>query len=226
VIVLIHGGPFFMEACALNWTKQFWTSRGWAHIDINYGGSTGFGRAFRESLHGHWGIMDIHDAYSSVLELSKLGLVDHTRAVIHGGSAGGYSTLQAATTLPNAFAVGSPHYGISEMRKLDAILHKQEYFLCDRLMGGTFEECPEVWKERSPIYHVNKIKMPMLFLQGEIDTVIPVAQMEEMVEILKKNGNDAELMIFPGEGHGWRKAITIRQSLEKELEYFTRVLKI
>jgi dipeptidyl aminopeptidase/acylaminoacyl peptidase len=189
--------------------------------------------------------MDIHDAYASVLALSKLGLVDDKRAVIHGGSAGGYSILQAATTLPNAFAVGSPHFGISDMRKLDAIMHKQEYFLCNRLMGGTWEECSDVWKSRSPVYHVDKIKMPMLvscpkfklsislymfhsltrkFLQGEIDTIIPVAQMKEMVNKLKKNGNDVDLVIFPGEGHGWRMATTVKQSLEKESEYFSRVL--
>lgn len=137
-------------------------------IDVNYGGSTGFGRAFRESLHGHWGIMDIHDAWSTVLSLSSLSsppnlnLVDPTRAAIHGGSAGGYSTLQASTTLPHAFAVGSPHYGISDMRKLDEILHKQEYFLCDRLMGGAWVERGDVWRERSPIYHVGRIRMPML----------------------------------------------------------------
>lgn len=106
--------------------------------------------------------MDIYDAWGVVLTLSSEGLVDKNRAAIHGGSAGGYTTLQAATTLPNAFAVGSPHYGISDMRKLDEILHKQEYFLCDRLMGGKWEVCADVWKERSPIYHVEEIKMPML----------------------------------------------------------------
>lgn len=131
-------------------------------LDINYGGSTGFGRAVLESLHGHWGILDIHDAYASILELSKLDLVDHTRAAVYGGSAGGFSTFQLATTLPNAFAVGSAFFGISDVRKLDAVIQKQEYFLCDRLMGGTYEDCPEVWKERSPIFHVDRIKMPML----------------------------------------------------------------
>lgn len=115
-----------------------------------------------ESLHGQWGVLDINDAHQSVIELDKLGLVDKNRAVIHGGSAGGYAVLQIATSLPTAFAAGSPQYGISDMKKLDEILHKFEYYLCDRLMGGTYEEIPEIWKERSPIYHVHKIKMPML----------------------------------------------------------------
>ena len=116
----------------------------------------------RQSLHGGWGDLDIRDAYESVIELDKLGLADKNRAVVHGGSAGGYAVLQIATSLPTAFAAGSPQYGISEMKKLDDILHKFEYYLCDRLMGGTYQEIPEVWKQRSPLYHVDKIKMPML----------------------------------------------------------------
>lgn len=178
VVVLIDGGPFYMETANLDWTKQFFTSRGWAQyvvrspsffyllffasLDVNYGGSTGFGRAFRESLHGKWGLLDIEDAYQSVLKLDALGYVDAQRAVVHGGSAGGYSVLQLATTLPKAFRAGSPHYGISDMRKLDEVLHKFEYYLCDRLMGGTWEECEPVWRARSPIYHADKIIMPLL----------------------------------------------------------------
>jgi len=224
VLVLIHGGPFFMESPALNWSKQFFTSRGWAHVDVNYGGSTGFGRAFRESLHENWGILDIHDAHETVLKLASLGLVDATRTAVHGGSAGGYSVLQMATTLPDAFAVGSPHYGISDMRKLDEILHKFEYNLCDRLMGGTWEECESVWRERSPIYHVDKAKMPLLFLQGLDDTVIPAQQMIEMVDTMKQRGSKVELVLFEGEGHGWRKASTIQTALERELTFFNEVL--
>ncbi len=118
--------------------------------------------SYRESLHSKWGILDIQDAYHSVLQLDEMGLLDKNRAVVHGGSAGGYSVLQIATTLPTEFAAGAPQYGISDMRKLDEILHKFEYYLCDRLMGGTYEEITEVWHERSPIYHVDKIKMPLL----------------------------------------------------------------
>ena len=131
-------------------------------VDVHYGGSTGFGRAFRESLHGKWGILDIHDAHQSVVELAKLGLADQKRACIYGGSAGGYSTLQAATTLPDAFAAGAALYGISDMKKLDDILHKFEYHLCDRLMGAPYEENVQLWKDRSPIFNVDKIRMPLL----------------------------------------------------------------
>ncbi|KAJ7583310.1 alpha beta-hydrolase [Mycena floridula] len=222
VVVFIHGGPWYMETAALDWTKQFFMTRGWAHIDVNYGGSTGFVRAFRETLHGKWGVLDINDAYQSVLELGKLGLVDPKRAVVHGSSAGGYAVLQIATDLPDAFAAGSPHYGISDMRKLDEI--QFEYYLCDRLMGGTWEECEEVWRERSPIYHVDKIEMPLLILQGLADTVIPAEQMINMVDVLKSKGTKVELVLFEGEGHGWRKASTVQTALERELAFFNEVL--
>ncbi|KAL4256389.1 Xaa-Pro dipeptidyl-peptidase/Cocaine esterase [Pleurotus pulmonarius] len=224
VVVLIHGGPFYMEPSALDWSKQFFTSRGWAHLDVNYGGSTGFGRAYRESLHSKWGILDIQDAYHSVLQLDEMGLLDKNRAVVHGGSAGGYSVLQIATTLPTEFAAGAPQYGISDMRKLDEILHKFEYYLCDRLMGGTYEEITEVWHERSPIYHVDKIKMPLLVLQGAKDTVVPAEQMINMVKTIQAAGGKAELVLFPDEGHGWRQAKSIQTTLERELSFFGEVL--
>lgn len=117
---------------------------------------------YRESLHGKWGILDIQDAHQSVVELGKLGLADTKRACIYGGSAGGYSTLQAATTLPDAFAAGAALYGISDMKKLDDILHKFEYHLCDRLMGSSYKDNVQLWKDRSPIFNVDKIKMPLL----------------------------------------------------------------
>jgi dipeptidyl aminopeptidase/acylaminoacyl peptidase len=129
---------------------------------VNYGGSSGFGRAYRESLHGKWGLLDVEDVYQSVLKLDTLGLVDAKRAVVHGTSAGGYSVLQMATTHPTAFAAGAPQFGVSDMRKMGEVLHKFQYYLCARLMGGMWEECESVWKERSPIYHVDNIKMPLL----------------------------------------------------------------
>ncbi|KAJ8508281.1 hypothetical protein ONZ45_g9438 [Pleurotus djamor] len=224
VVVLIHGGPFYMEPSALDWSKQFFTSRGWAYLDVNYGGSTGFGRAYRESLHGKWGLLDIEDAYQSILKLDEMGLLDSKRAVVHGGSAGGYSVLQIATMLPTAFAAGAPQYGISDMRKLDEILHKFEYHLCDRLMGGKYEEIPEVWHERSPIYHVEKIKMPLLVLQGGKDTVVPADQMINMVKIIQDAGGKAELVLFLDEGHGWRQAKSVQTALERELLFFGEVL--
>ncbi|KAJ7019907.1 Alpha/Beta hydrolase protein, partial [Mycena alexandri] len=216
VLVLIHGGPLYFESANLEWTKHFFTSRGHllkyfnlnfvCSIDVNYGGSTGFGRAFRENLHGKWGLLDIADAHRSVLQLDALGLVDAKRAAVHGESADGYSVLQIATTLPDAFAVGAPQCGINDMGKLDQILHKFEYYLCDRLMGRTWEECESVWRERSPVYHADKIRVPLLnweFLQGEDDTVIPAQQ---MVETIKAQGGKVDLVLFPGEGHGWRQA--------------------
>ncbi|KAI0078408.1 alpha/beta-hydrolase [Panus rudis PR-1116 ss-1] len=226
VVVLMHGGPFYMEPAALDWSKQFWTTRGWAHVDVNYAGSSGFGRAYRESLHGKWGLLDILDAHQSILALSSppLSLLDPTRAVVHGGSAGGYAVLQLATMLPDAFAAGSPHYGISDMKKLDECLHKFEWGLCERLGDMSDEEKEKVWRERSPIWNVDKIRMPMLILQGKQDTVIPAEQMIEMVDTIKSNGGKCELVLFDGEGHGWRKAETIRSALEREEVFFEEVL--
>ncbi|KAJ7102787.1 alpha/beta-hydrolase [Mycena epipterygia] len=229
VVVLIHGGSFYMETANLDWTKQFWTSRGWAHVDVNYGGSTGFGRAYRESLHSKWGALDVQDAYESVVALAARGLVDEKRAVVHGGSAGGYTVLQIATTLPTAFAAGAPHYGVSDMHDLDEKLHKFECYLCDRLMGGTWEECkhkdPNVWLERSPIHHADAICMPLLFLQGEKDTIVPPDQMKNMVRTIQELGvAEAEIVLFEDEGHGWRRAETIQRVLECEMSFFNRVL--
>ncbi|TCD62362.1 hypothetical protein EIP91_006971 [Steccherinum ochraceum] len=227
VVVTIHGGPFYMEPRSLDWKKQFWTTRGYAQIDVNYGGSTGFGRAYRESLHGKWGVQDIADAHEAVLVLDKMGLVDAQRAVVHGGSAGGYAVLQIATSLQaGAFATGAAHYGISDMKKLADVLHKFEYWLCDRLMGGSWEECKDVWIERSPIYHSKRIQMPLLVLQGNEDTVINAEQMIEMVKELQALGKKAELLLFEGEGHGWRKSSTVRTTLEKELSWFSEVLEL
>ncbi|THH32604.1 hypothetical protein EUX98_g1574 [Antrodiella citrinella] len=225
VVVTIHGGPYFMEPRALDWQKQFWTTRGYAHLDVNYGGSTGFGRVYRESLHGKWGVQDIADAHQAVLILGQMNLVDPSRALVRGASAGGYAVLQAATSLPvGSFAAGVAHYGISDMKKLGDVLHKFEYWLCDRLMGGSWEECKDVWIERSPIHHMDKILMPLLVLQGKEDTVINAEQMIEMVAELKAHGKKAELLLFDGEGHGWRKSGTVRITLEQELAWFSEVL--
>ncbi|KAJ7707638.1 Alpha/Beta hydrolase protein [Mycena rosella] len=235
VLVQIHGGPFYMENSNLEWSKQFFTSRGWAHIDVNYGGSTGFGRAFRESLHGKWGVLDIADAHESVVRLGAMGLVDAKRAVVHGGSAGGYSVLQIATNMlpgegkkdtEGAFAAGASHYGVSDMRTLDEVLHKFELSLCPRLMGGSWEECRNVWEARSPVNHAKKIRMPLLLLQGEADTVVPKDQATRMVASIKAARRDGkvELVLFEGEGHGWRKASTMQTVLEKEMTFFNEVL--
>lgn len=174
-----------------------------------------------------------------------MNLVDPHRALVRGASAGGYAVLQVATSLPvGSFAAGAAHYGISDMKKLGDVLHKFEYWLCDRLMGGSWEDCKDVWIERSPIYHMDKISMPLLVrdehaagctnddlmscavqvLQGKEDTVINAEQMIEMVAELKAHGKKAELLLFDGEGHGWRKSSTVRIALEQELAWFSEVL--
>ncbi|KAF4563091.1 hypothetical protein EYR36_003530 [Pleurotus pulmonarius] len=221
VVVYIHGGPCYMDNSSLDWPKQFFTSRGWAYLAVNYGGSSGFGRAYRESLDSKWGILDIHDAYHSVLKLDEMGLVDQKRAVVHGDSAGGYSILQMATTLPTAFAAGASQYGFSDMKKFNEVLHKFEYGLCERMMGGRFEDIPEVWRARSPIYNLDKIKMPLLVLMGLKDIVVPVEQMIGMVETIKGTGGKAELILFPDEGHEWRQATTIQTTLGRVLALFS-----
>ncbi|KAK7689593.1 hypothetical protein QCA50_007385 [Cerrena zonata] len=226
VVVWVHGGPFNMEPVFFSLSRQFWTNRGWAYIDVHYGGSTGFGRAYRETLHDKWGLLDIQDSQQTVVELGRLGLVDPKRACICGESAGGYSTLQAATSLPDFFAAGAALYGVSDMKKLCDVLHKFEFYFGDRLMGGPYEEIPDVWKERSPIYHADQIQMPLLVLQGTLDPVVPAQQMIDMVNAIKKRGGKSELLLFEGEGHGFRKIDTIRRQLIKQLEFFSEAIGV
>ncbi|KAG8892289.1 hypothetical protein FRB99_002818, partial [Tulasnella sp. 403] len=222
-VVNIHGGPTARAVPGLSWLSTYFTSRGWAWVDVNYGGSSGFGKKYRDRLRGNWGIVDVEDSVAAVEQLGARGLVDPKRAAIRGGSAGGYTVLAAIVTHPDAFGAATSSYGISDLAGLAAETHKFESRYLERLIGGTLEEIPEVYKERSPLFHANKIKSPLLILQGAEDKVVPPSQAEAIVQEVKANNGTVEYVIFEGEGHGWRMAQNIKLALEKEEAFYRDV---
>ncbi|KAF8672037.1 Alpha beta-hydrolase [Rhizoctonia solani] len=225
-VVNVHGGPTSSVPPGLKWLTQYWTSRGWAWVDVNYGGSSGYGRAYRERLQGKWGIVDVDDCVSTVGELGKANLVDPKRVAIRGGSAGGYTTLAALVKNSKAFGAGTSSYGISDLKVLAGETHKFESQYLFKLLGGTYEERPDVYKDRSPIFHANNISSPLLLLQGDVDAVVPPNQAELMKSEIEKHGGKVKYKLFQGEGHGWRKAETIKEALELELGWYGEVFRI
>ncbi|HEY6258704.1 MAG TPA: S9 family peptidase [Xanthobacteraceae bacterium] len=225
LLVKCHGGPTGQAVSALNLTTQFWTSRGIAVLDVNYGGSTGFGRAFRERLHGQWGIVDVDDCVNGAKFLVAQGLVDERRVVISGGSAGGYTTL-AALVFRDFFQGGASHYGVSDAAALARDTHKFESRYLDWLIGPYPQE-EERYRERSPLYHVDRLSKPVIFFQGDEDQVVPPSQSEAMVEALRRKGNPVGYFLFSGEQHGFRKAANIQRCLDAELAFYAiEVFKI
>lgn len=227
-IVNAHGGPTGRASLALSWEKQYFTSRGWVWLDVNYGGSSGYGRRYIERLAGKWGIVDVDDCVHAMQQLAAApySLIDSQRSVIRGGSAGGYTTLVTVCSYPDTFAAATSLFGIADLRGLAEDTHKFESHYMEKLMGGTIEEIPEVYKDRSPMFHADKIKSPLLVLQGAIDAVVPPQQAQVIVDAIKKRGGRVEYTIFEGEGHGWRKAETIKVALEQELHFYEDVLGI
>jgi dipeptidyl aminopeptidase/acylaminoacyl peptidase len=225
LLVKCHGGPTSSASTALNLTTQFWTSRGIAVFDVNYGGSTGYGRAYRERLHGNWGIVDVDDCVNGAKFLAAREWVDAQRIVISGGSAGGYTTL-AALVFRDFFQGGASYYGISDAAALARDTHKFESRYLDWLIGPYPQE-EERYRERSPLHHVDRLSKPVIFFQGEEDEVVPPSQSEAMVEALRRNGNPVGYFLFAGEQHGFRKAANIQRCLDAELTFYAiEVFKI
>jgi dipeptidyl aminopeptidase/acylaminoacyl peptidase len=225
LLVKCHGGPTGAASSALNLSTQFWTSRGIAVLDVNYGGSTGFGRAYRERLDGNWGIVDVDDCVNGAKFLAAQGLVDHQRAVISGGSAGGYTTL-AALVFRDFFAGGASHYGVSDVAALARDTHKFESRYLDSLIGPYPQEEAR-YRERSPLFHADRLSRPVIFFQGDEDEVVPPNQSEAMVEALRRKGNPVGYFLFSGEQHGFRKAANIQRCLDAELAFYAiEVFKI
>ncbi|EIW87444.1 alpha beta-hydrolase [Coniophora puteana RWD-64-598 SS2] len=222
-VVYVHGGPTWLTDQALDWKKQYFTSRGWAWVDVNYGGSSGYGKAYRERLKGRWGVLDITDTVTAVHLLASQGIIDGKRTVIRGQSAGGFTTLGAVSTFPDAFAAGGSLYGVSDLRKLNAMTHKFEKYFCETLVGGLPEEIPQVWKERSPISKADRIKAPLLIMQGSLDRVVPPKQAEEIVRIIQAKGGKVRYVVMEDEGHGWKKSKNIQRALEEELIFYEEV---
>ena len=218
LLVKCHGGPTTSASSVLELTTQFWTSRGVAVLDVNYGGSTGFGRDFRNRLHLNWGIIDVEDCINGAKFLVAERLVDHNRIVIRGGSAGGYTTL-AALTFRDFFQGGASYYGISDLAVLARETHKFESRYLDWLIGP-YPQAEERYRERSPLYHVDQLSKPIIFFQGSEDPIVPPNQAKALVEALRRKGKPVGYFLFTGEQHGFRKAANIQRSLDAELEFY------
>lgn len=222
VVVVVHGGP---TGCANTETQlsiQFWTTRGFAVLDVNYRGSTGFGRTYREKLRGQWGVVDVDDCVAGVRHLSERGLVDPERAIIRGGSAGGYTVLQALCD-HDVFRAAACHYGPSDPRTFVHETHKFEKYY-DRFLFGEGDEYERALDERAPIRKVDRIRAPVAFFQGMEDPAVVPSQTQRVYEALRARGVETEYHAYEGEQHGFRKAETIVDVWEKELAFYRRVL--
>lgn len=222
LIVMGHGGPTSHAVSSLNLKVQYWTSRGFAVVDVNYGGSSGFGRAYRDLLQRSWGIVDVEDCINAATHLAAAGLVDGQRLAIRGGSAGGFTVL-AALVQSDAFAAGTSLYGVADLTALAADTHKFESRYLDGLVGA-YPEQRELYEERSPINHTDRLTSPLLVLQGLEDEIVPPNQSEAIVAALAAKGVPHAYVPFEGEQHGFRKAENIVRSLEVELWFYGRIL--
>ncbi|MGH6800515.1 MAG: S9 family peptidase [Methylocella sp.] len=221
LVVLSHGGPTSMTTNSFSLGVQWWTSRGFGVVDVNYGGSTGYGRAYRERLYGQWGVVDVEDCAAAANYLVERGLVDAARLVIRGGSAGGFTTLAALTSL-NLFKAGASFYGVGDLMLLAKDTHKFESRYLDQLIGP-LPHAQALYDERSPIRHIDRLACPVIFFQGEDDRTVPPNQAQTMVEAVAARSLPVAHYSFAGEGHGFRKAKTLRRALELELDFYGRV---
>ena len=216
-----HGGPTAQATSGLDLRIQYWTSRGFAVVDVNYGGSTGYGRAYRERLAGRWGIVDVEDCIAAARSLVGEGRVDGEKLAITGGSAGGYTTL-CALTFHDVFRAGASHYGIGDLEALVRDTHKFEARYLDKLVGP-YPEARQVYRDRSPIHSSERLNCPVIFFQGLEDRVVPPSQAEQMVEALERHGISHAYVPFEGEQHGFRQARNIATALDGELFFYSRV---
>jgi dipeptidyl aminopeptidase/acylaminoacyl peptidase len=221
LLVLSHGGPTSAASSVFSYSVQFWTTRGFAVLDVDYGGSTGYGRDYRERLKGQWGIVDVADCINGAKYLVAQGLVDGKRMAIAGGSAGGYTTL-CALTFYDTFQAGASYFGISDLEALVRDTHKFESRYLDGLIG-VYPEERDTYIKRSPIHHTHKLNAPMIILQGLDDPVVPPNQAEMMFEAVRARELPVAYVAFPGEQHGFRKAENNQRALESELYFYSKV---
>ncbi len=224
LIVIGHGGPTGMATSTLKLATQFWTSRGFAVLDVNYGGSTGFGRHYRDLLRGQWGVIDVEDCVAGARHLADEKLADPERLLIRGSSAGGLTTL-SALAFHDVFKAGASYYGVSDLAGLDADSHKFESHYNEYLIAPK-AQADAVYRQRSPIHHTASLTRPMIFFQGLDDKVVPPQQSEAMVEALRARGVPVAYITLEGEGHGFRKADSVVRTLEAELVFYLRVFGI
>jgi len=218
LITICHGGPTGQSSTALDAKKQFWTSRGFALLDVNYSGSTGYGRLYRSRLDGKWGELDVEDCCDAALYAVSRGLADREQLIIRGSSAGGYTVL-AALTFEQVFSAGASYYGISDLTSLTSDTHKFESHYNDRLIGP-YPEARELYQQRSPINNTEQLNCPVIFFQGVEDRVVPKEQAEKMFDAINRKGLPVAAQYYPSEQHGFRRAETIKQSLENELSFY------
>jgi dipeptidyl aminopeptidase/acylaminoacyl peptidase len=227
LVVRIHGGPTAAARAELSTSVQFWTSRGIAVVEVNYRGSTGFGRRYRDLLRGEWGIADVEDCLAAARHLARTGRVDPLRCVIRGGSAGGFTALAALCREGDGpertFAAACSLYGVTDLAAMAAETHKFESRYLDGLVGP-LPGAEAVYRERSPLAHAHRLQVPVLLLQGAIDPVVPVAQAEVLRDALRDNGVPHALVVFEGEAHGFRGVSTIVRALGLELAFYGSVL--
>jgi dipeptidyl aminopeptidase/acylaminoacyl peptidase len=221
LLVTSHGGPTGATSTLLDLGIQYWTSRGIAVLDVNYGGSTGFGRTYRKRLEGQWGVVDVDDCVNGARYLVQHGLVDGDRLAITGGSAGGYTTL-CALTFRDIFKAGASHFGIGDLVTFVQDTHKFESRYLDRLVGPYPEE-EALYKARSSIYHTDQLSCPMILFQGLEDKIVPPNQSESMYEAVKAKGLPVAYLAFEGEQHGFRQAENIKRALDGELYFYSRI---
>lgn len=228
-----HGGPTGHTPPGLSiggiggGNAQFWTSRGFAYFSINYTGSSGHGRAYRERLDGEWGILDRDDVVEIIQHLCETGRADKNRVGIHGGSAGGYNVLQSLVWYPDVFAAGVCYCGVSDMKALGAGTHKLESHYLEGLLykpGMSDEEKEAVDYERSPVQHAERIRAPLLLLHGDKDTVVPIAQSYEIERKVRERGGDVKMVVAPGDGHMFSMEKSKKIALEAEVEWWMRTL--
>lgn len=222
LITMSHGGPTSATSSTLRLDIQYWTSRGFAVLDVNYRGSTGYGREYRKLLEGQWGVADVDDCVSGAEHLAGRGEVDRNRLVIRGGSAGGFTTL-CALTFRGIFKAGASYYGISDLEALAKESHKFESRYSDRLVGP-YPEKSDLYRQRSPIHFVSRLSCPVIFFQGLEDKVVPPNQAQMMVKALDAKKLPVAYLAFEGEQHGFRRAETIKRALDAELYFYSRIL--
>jgi dipeptidyl aminopeptidase/acylaminoacyl peptidase len=221
LIVMAHGGPTSATTAGLRWGTQYWTSRGFGVVDVNYGGSHGYGRAYRQRLDGQWGIVDVEDVIAAARYLVARGEADAERLAIRGGSAGGYTTL-AALAFHDFFKAGASHYGVGDLEALARDTHKFESRYLDRLVGP-YPAQRDLYAARSPVNFVDRLASPMILFQGAEDKAVPPSQAEAMFAAVRAKGLPVAYLLFEHEQHGFRRAETIRRVFEAELYFYGRI---
>jgi len=221
LVTFVHGGPTAQSEPAYMSRIQYWTSRGFGIVDVNYGGSTGFGRAYRRELNGNWGVVDVEDVIAAARYLGSTGRADPQRMAISGGSAGGFTVL-AALSSSDVFKAGADYFGVSDMTALAKDTHKFESRYLDSMIGP-LPQAQAVYDSRSPLNHLDGFKAPLIVLQGADDPVVPPSQSAKIVEALRARKVPVAYILFPGEGHGFRKPENIIRSLQSELSFYGQV---